>query len=353
MIYAPRRFHGRPGAGENACAAVRENPSCDGPALPLMTIPCPVPWLCLLCVLLPSGLAGPRAQETAGERPPGTPPLLIPAGARELRDLPYVKDGAERQRLDLYLPATPAAAGAAQNARPLVIWVHGGGWEGGSKHDCPAKPLLARGYAVASVGYRLSSQAVFPAQIEDCKAAVRWLRAHAGEYGIDPQRIGAWGASAGGQLVALLGTTGGTRRFDVGGDLDQSSAVQCVLDWFGPADFLRWGDPPLTVVMDSPNTALARLLGGPVSTRPELARSASAVYSADKNSAPFLIMHGDHDTTVPLQQSDELATALQKAGVETTFKVVAGAGHGGPAFSQPANLQLMAAFFDRHLHPGT
>ena len=318
-----------------------------------MTIPFPVPWLCLLCVLIPSGLARLRAQETTGGSPLDAPPRTASAGARELRDLPYVKDATERQRLDLYLPDDPVVAGAAQKARPLVIWVHGGGWEGGSKHDCPAKPLLARGYVVASIGYRLSSQAVFPAQIEDCKAAVRWLRAHAGEYGIDPTRIGAWGASAGGHLVALLGTTAGTRQFDVGGDLDQSSAVQCVLDWFGPADFLRWGDPPLTVVMDSPNTALARLLGGPVHTHVELARSASPVYFADKNSAPFLIMHGDHDNTVPLQQSDELAATLQMDGVETTFKVVPGAGHGGPAFSQPANLQLMAEFFDRHLHPGS
>ena len=268
-------------------------------------------------------------------------------------DLPYVKDGAERQRLDLYLPGEPTAAGAAPKPRPLVIWVHGGGWESGSKHDCPAKPLVTRGYAVASIGYRLSSQALFPAQIEDCKAAVRWLRAHAGEYGIDPKRIGAWGASAGGHLVALLGTTAGTRQFDAGGDLDQSSAVECVLDWFGPADFLRWGDPPLTVVMDSPNTALARLLGGPVHTHVELARSASPVNFVDKNSAPFLIMHGDHDNTVPLQQSEELSAALQNAGVEGTLKVVAGAGHGGPAFTQPANLQLMTEFFDRHLHPGT
>ena len=317
-----------------------------------MTIPLPAPWLCLLCVLIPAGLAGLRAQETAGDAPLPAPSRAPSSGGpRELRDLPYVKDGEARQRLDLYLPGGPAAAGAVRQGHPLVLWVHGGGWESGSKHDCPATPLLARGYVVASIGYRLSSQAVFPAQIEDCKAAVRWLRAHADEYGIDPRRIGAWGASAGGHLVALLGTTAGTRRFDVGGHLDQSSAVQCVLDWFGPADFLRWGDPPLNVVMDSPDTAVARLLGGPVRTHAELARSASPVYYVDGESAPCLIMHGDRDDTVPLQQSEELHAALQKAGVESTLKVVLGAGHGSPAFSQPANLQLMTAFFDRHLRP--
>ena len=318
-----------------------------------MTIPLSTPWLCLLCVLIPTSLVGLRAQDAGGGVQPPAAPKSTSAGLREWRDLSYVKDGQERQRLDLYLPGDPATAGAARKTRPLVIWVHGGGWEAGSKHDCPAKPLVARGYAVASIGYRLSSQAVFPAQIEDCKAAVRWLRAHAAEYGIDPTRIGAWGASAGGHLVALLGTTAGTRQFDVGGDLGQPSAVQCVLDWFGPADLLHWGDPPFTAVMDSPNTALARLLGGPVHTHVELARSASPVSFVDKSSAPFLIMHGDHDNTVPLQQSEELDTALRKAGVESTCKVVFGAGHGGTAFSQPANLQLMTEFFDRHLHPGS
>ena len=122
--------------------------------------------------------------------------------ARELRDLPYVTNGHERQRLDLFLPPDNGSS------RPLVVWVHGGGWEQGSKDRCPAKALVARGYAVASIGYRLSQHAIFPAQIEDCKAAIRWLRAHAQEYGIDPKRVGVWGASAGGHLVALLGPRG-------------------------------------------------------------------------------------------------------------------------------------------------
>ena len=317
-----------------------------------MTLPLPVPWLCLLCVLVPAGLAGLRAQATEGGVPlPAPSGAPSSGGPRERRDLPYVKDGEARQRLDLYLPDDPVVASAGRPGRPLVLWLHGGGWEAGSKHDCPATPLLAREYVVASVGYRLSSQAVFPAQIEDCKAAVRWLRAHADEYGIDPQRIGAWGASAGGHLGALLGTTAGTRRFDVGGNLDQSSAVQCVLDWFGPADLLRWGDPPIGLFMDSPNTAVARLLGGPVRAHTELARSASPVYYVDQESAPFLIMHGDRDDTVPLQQSEELHAALQRAGVESTLKVLPGAGHSAAGFSQPANLQLMTAFFDRHLRP--
>lgn len=302
-----------------------------------MTFPLPVPFLRLLGGVFLLGLCRLSAQEAAK-----------PAAVRELADLPYVADGAERQQLDLYLPGDAAAH---TPARPLVVWVHGGGWEGGSKKGCPARPLVNRGYVVASLGYRLSSQAKFPAQIEDCKAALRWLRAHADEYGIDPKRAGAWGASAGGHLVALLGTTGGTHAFDVGANLDQSSAVQCVVDFFGPSDFLRWGDPPAAIISDLPNTALARLLGGTITTHLELARAASPLYAVDKDSAPFLILHGDKDGTVPLQQSESLHAALQKAGVESTLKVLPGAGHGGGAFMSPENLLVIADFFDRHLHP--
>src|SRR5205085_4082805 len=117
-----------------------------------------------------------------------------PARARQFIDVPYVTGGHDQQRLDLYLPPEGAA-------RPLIVWIHGGGWEGGNKRSCPAKAMVARGYAVASVEYRLSQHAIYPAQIEDCKAAIRWLRANASEYGIDPKRIGVWGASAGGHLV--------------------------------------------------------------------------------------------------------------------------------------------------------
>ena len=316
-----------------------------------MTLYVPRPFLRLLCGAFFAGLGILSAQEPAKDSlPPAA--KASPATVREVADIPYVSGGVERQRLDLYLPDTSPGAIAERSLRPLVVWVHGGGWDASNRQGCPARVLVGRGYVVASLGYRLSSQAIYPAQIEDCKAAIRWLRAHAGEYGIDPTRIGAWGESAGGHLVALLGTTGGTRRFDVGENLDQSSRVQCVLDWFGPTDFLHWGDPPATAILDTPNTALARLIGGPILSHQDLARAASPVYFVDKDSAPFLILHGDKDGTVPLQQSGELNAALQKAGVESTLKVVAGAGHGGPAFTTADNLQLMADFADRHLHPG-
>jgi acetyl esterase/lipase len=265
-----------------------------------------------------------------------------PAGVRILRDVPYVPNAAPRQRLDLYL--LPQAT----TPHPLVAYIHGGAWRAGSKDGCPARPLLARGYDVASIEYRFSQDAPFPAQIEDCKAAIRWLRAHAGENGIDPKHIGVWGASAGGHLVALLGVTGHGSDFDTGQNLDQSSAVQCVVDFFGPTDFLNYGKPP-EYRLDTPDSAVAQLLGGTVETHQAAARSASPVYYVTKDAAPFLILHGDHDPLVPLQQSQELQAALQKAGVECTLHVIPGGGHGGPGFNSPTSQKLIADFFDRYL----
>jgi hypothetical protein len=159
------------------------------------------------------------------------PPL--PAGTVAHRDLTYVENGHERHKLDLFVPEK------ADAPLPLIIWVHGGGWQNGSKDGGP--PLrngyTERGYAVASINYRLSGHATFPAQIEDCKAAIRWLRAHAAEYRLDARRFGVWGSSAGGHLVALLGTSGEVKEFDVGAHLDQSSRVQAVCDYYGPMDF--------------------------------------------------------------------------------------------------------------------
>ncbi|MEN6334882.1 MAG: alpha/beta hydrolase, partial [Phycisphaerales bacterium] len=133
-----------------------------------------------------------------------------------LRDIEYVPGGHERQKLDLYLPKTAEGQPATNSKRPLIVWVHGGAWLEGNKNGCPAVRFTADGYAVASINYRLSQHAIFPAQIQDCKAAIRWLRANADKHGIDPNRIGVWGASAGGHLVALLGTAGDVNDFDVG-----------------------------------------------------------------------------------------------------------------------------------------
>ena len=152
------------------------------------------------------------------------------------RNLSYVTHGRPSQTLDLYVP---------RKAReiPLIVWIHGGAFLFGSKEGFPVEPvplhLLLDGYAVASINYRLSPEALFPAQLEDCKAAIRWLRAQAEEFGLDPNRIGVWGASAGGYLAALLGTAGAIRDFEVGENLNYSSRVQAVCDFFGPTDFLQ------------------------------------------------------------------------------------------------------------------
>src|SRR5262249_6997950 len=155
---------------------------------------------------------------------------------------------------DLYLPEK------ADSPSPVIVWVHGGAWRGGSKENCPAVPFAARGYAVASINYRLSQHATFPAQIEDCKAAVRWLRANANKFRRAPDRFGAGGASAGGPLVALLGTAGDAKELEgKGGHLDRPSRVQAVVDWFGPTDLTKMGGSH-----NRPNSPEALLIGGPV-----------------------------------------------------------------------------------------
>ena len=281
------------------------------------------------------------AQETATRtnRPARRGPSALPAGTQALRNLEYVPNGHERQKLDLYLPEKGEKL-------PLIIWVHGGAWQEGSKDRCPALPFLNQGYAVASINYRLSQHALYPAQIEDCKAAVRWLRANAAKYRLDPDRFGAWGSSAGGHLVALLGTTGGVKDFDKGENTNVSSKVQAVCDWFGPTDFLRIGTFPSSINHDSPESPESKLLGGPARQIRDKAAQANPITFITSNAAPFLIMHGDQDNTVPINQSELLNEALKKAGIAVTYIVVPGAGH---AIGGEDNLKLVRDFFEKHL----
>jgi acetyl esterase/lipase len=263
---------------------------------------------------------------------------MLPEGTKVERDLTYGPHK-ERNVLDLYVPKSEAPL-------PLIIWVHGGGWQNGSKAGGgPALGLLSKGYAVASINYRLSQHAVYPAQIEDCKAAVRFLRANAKKYNLDPDHFGVWGASAGGHLVALLGTTGGVKELEGdGGNKGLSSKVQAVVDWFGPTDLTKMGGSH-----DNPNSPEAKLLGGPVQDNKDKAAKANPIAYVTKDAAPFLILHGDQDKTVPYSQSELLAAALKKAGVEVTLTKVEGAGHGGAQFNTPDNRKLIEEFFDKHL----
>lgn len=265
-----------------------------------------------------------------------------PAKLTVHRDLTYVVDGHPRQRLDLYLPDAPGPL-------PVIIWIHGGAFRMGSKADRVPLGYLDGGYAVAAINYRLSQHAIFPAQIEDCKAAVRWLRAHATQFGLDTRRFGALGESAGGHLVAMLGTTGATRQFDVGAYLDQSSSVQAVADHFGPTDFLQMDAHRLPdgMVHNTPDSPESELVGGPIQQHPERVAVANPMTYVSPDAPPFLIIHGDRDPLVPYHQSELLAAALRQAGVDTTFYTVIGEGHGN--FADPAVPRLTRQFFDRWL----
>ena len=260
-----------------------------------------------------------------------------------LRDVEYVPGGHERQKLDLYLPKEADSSGK----RPLIVWIHGGAWLGGSKDRPPALRFVGKGYAVASINYRLSQHAIFPAQIEDCKAAIRWLRANAGKHGYDPNRIGVWGASAGGHLVALLGTTGDVKEFEAGPNTGVSSQVQAVCDFFGPTDFTKMSSFPSTMKHDAADSPESKLIGGPIQENKDKVQRANPITYVTKDDPPFLIVHGDKDPLVPHNQSEILCEALKKAGVGTTLYTVQGGGHGG--FKDPQVDVLVAEFFEKHL----
>jgi acetyl esterase/lipase len=202
---------------------------------------------------------------------------------------------------------------------------------------------------VASINYRLSQHAIFPAQIEDCKAAVRYLRSNAQKYNLDPNCFGVWGASAGGHLVALLGTTGDVNEFNSGENLAVSSRVQAVVDYFGPTDLLQMDDHRLPDGMahNTPNSPESQLVGGPIQENKEKVAKANPITYVTKDDAPFLIVHGDSDPLVPHHQSELLEAVLRKAGVPVSFYTVKGAGHGG--FTDPNVPKLTKEFFDKHL----
>jgi acetyl esterase/lipase len=268
----------------------------------------------------------------------------IPDGVQIIRDIEYAVVDGISLKLDLYLPEDE------QSRPPLVIYIHGGAWLYGSKEDCKIKWLPDHGYAVASIEYRFSWQETFPAQIYDCKGAVRWLRAHARVYGYKAKRIGVAGDSAGGHLAALLGTSGGKRKLegDVGGYKKKPSRVQAVLDMYGPTDFIIWAKK-VGPIFDTPLNPVYLLLGGPVSENRSLARQASPARHINEGDPPILILHGDLDLVVPVSQSKLLNRKYKKAGLASTLHIIKGAGHGGSEFQDETRRELIVAFFDEHL----
>jgi acetyl esterase/lipase len=268
-----------------------------------------------------------------------------PPGYQVLRNLDYVGNGNPRQMLDLYLPETKTT-----KPRPLVVYVHGGGWEGGSKEQAGVlfDLIKDRDYAGASITYRLTNEAIWPAQIHDCKAAIRALRAHAAENQIDPDKIAVFGISSGGHLVSMLGVSGGVKELEgkLGPNLTQSSRVTCVLDFCGPSNFLTFAGEGTIINVDDPKTGLSKLIGGTVKEKPEIAKSASPVTYITSDDAPFLIIHGDKDNIVRYVQATEFDAALEKAKVPATL--ITGTGGGHVFFSAPL-FERMRAFLDLHL----
>ncbi|HEY9788072.1 MAG TPA: alpha/beta hydrolase, partial [Candidatus Obscuribacterales bacterium] len=269
------------------------------------------------------------------------------ASPRLLENISYIPGSNNpAQTLDLFFPEN------AKGKLPLIVWIHGGAWLGGDKEPAPIGQFLNHGYAAASINYRLSSESKFPAQIHDCKAAIRFLRANADKYNIDPNRIGVFGLSAGGHLCALMGVTNGEKQFEGNeGITNQSSAVQAVCDWCGPSDLFtirQQAGNNSELDYSSEKSPVRQLLGGEVNTMKDAARLASPVFFASKGDPPFLIMHGNKDVVVPLKQSEELHEALKKAQVQTTFQVVKDAPHW---FLTAENVRRVVEFFDDHLKP--
>lgn len=290
-----------------------------------------------------------------GSDPLPTVPPIVATVERTRLDLRYASQS-NAQRLDLYLPATGAGP------FPLVVWIHGGGFSGGTEtlaDGAAARRLVDRGFAVASLGYRLSGEARFPAAVLDLKAALRHLRANAGDYRIAPDRIGAWGSSAGGHLAAFLGVTGGVAEFEDAslGNATQSSRVQAVVDWYGPSNFLEMDADAdaqgcaryAGIGHDDPNSPEGRWLGGKPSSIPQVASRASPVAWVSVDDPPFIIQHGGRDCSVPTQQGRRMRDALlpvlgAQAVSWTEFPTD---GHGGPSFGADANLDVIASFFER------
>jgi acetyl esterase/lipase len=274
------------------------------------------------------------------------PPVEVVADARSYLNVPFALiPGFRLLRLDLHVPVNP------RPGSPLVTYASGGGWLMSLKAIGPWRFLLQQGYAVAAIEYRVSGEARYPAAIHDLKAAVRWLRANAGEYGLDATNIVAWGSSAGGYLSSMCAVTNGIPEFEgtVGDDLGQSSEVMAVIDHYGAIDLAKMAEDTNSVpgVMEhfgtetSPET---KLLGYRPQDDPEQAELANPAHYLSAGTVPFLIMHGDADTRLGIGQSERFYDQLCRAGVKAQFHVIRGANHGTPEFDSPEAHQLALDF---------
>ena len=300
------------------------------------------------------------AQETSPSTPvlpapAAPPPLTYPTGVELLQDVVIGQGGGAQLHAYVYRPKIPTP-----QPMPAVLHFHGGGWSRGTYKSAVGASLAAQGYLVAEIEYRLAPQSRWPAQIEDCKLAVRWLRANAAKYHVDPNRIAAMGSSAGGHLAACLGTMGDEKRFEgTGGYPGVSSKVQAVVEMSGPIDFIDPGQPyQLPKARDGLTLAAPNLFVDGLKDQAVL-KQASPLYYVRVGDPPFLIIHGDHDRVVPYTQSVKFVDALSKAGVPVQFITVQGGGHSlsaekGAPPAVPNGAQREAAVYDflqQHLAP--
>jgi acetyl esterase/lipase len=270
-------------------------------------------------------------------------------------DIPYAKKSAA-QTLDIYLPDE------GDGPFPVILSIHGGAFKGGDKRDGQVAPMLMglqRGYAVVSMNYRLSGEAKWPAQIHDCKTAVRWIRANSKKYKLNPDKIAAWGSSAGGHLSAVLGTSGEVKSLEdlTLGNPGLSSRVQAVIDWYGPTDFFRMDEQLKESGVENPQRHSApsspesELLGKNLSDAPLLVQQTTPETYVSSDDPPFFIQHGLEDNVVPFQGSVLLARKLGKAvGYKKVYlELFPATRHGGEAFGTEENLNRVFAFLDKFL----
>lgn len=262
-----------------------------------------------------------------------------------IRDIEFgVVDGVSL-KLDLHLP--PDA-----EETPLLVWIHGGAWRRGAKESVPVKKLVEeRGWAVASIGYRLSPVAKFPAQIHDIKAAIRFLRANAHKYGYESNRIAIAGASAGGHLAALVGVTNEHQELEgtIGEHLDQSSSVQATVSLYGASNLTTILNQSTPHGLSVREPALDLFIGGHPDRVPDVAKLASPVFHVDKSDPPLLLIHGDQDPQMPINQAHELHGKFKSLELKVEFDVLHGAAHGGERFYTTPQIVRIDQFLRRHL----
>jgi acetyl esterase/lipase len=256
------------------------------------------------------------------------------------RDWEYAKIGEKKLRLDVYQPRS-----AGQTVNPLVVWIHGGAWRSGSKDNVPVTHWLEHEFAIASVDYRLSPEAKFPAQIHDIKAAIRYLRANAERLRIDPDRIIIAGASAGGHLAALVGVSDGIQELEgtLGAHTDVSSRVQAIVSFYGASNLQSILSQSTEHGLGVRVPALQLFLGGQPQEIPDVAVLASPVAHVDSKDPPLWLIHGDADPQMPFEQSQEFVAAYERVSLPVQLDVVNGGKHGGDEFFNESRLAELAA----------